>query len=133
MALLFLGLGMASCGKTEPGPAEEVLPRLDVLHEGGRLLGVDSRQRFLVFTAQNVFGTYAKVLPEGGDTRVSDPAEGAFLAEDGDSVLLWSPLDGERNRTLWLWRLGPKAGIPFTARSQGDIVHDRALSYVAFT
>ncbi|GMU03494.1 hypothetical protein KH5H1_76160 [Corallococcus caeni] len=133
MVLLFLGLGMASCGTTEPGPTEEVLPSLDVLHEGAWLMGVDSRERYLLFTAQNVFGTYAKVLPDGGDIRVSDPAEAAIFAQDGDSVLLWSPLSGEKTRTAWLWRLGPKAGIPFTTRSQGDIVHDRALSYVAFT
>ncbi|WP_147441759.1 hypothetical protein [Corallococcus exercitus] len=133
LALLFLGWGIASCGTKEPGPKQEVLPRLDVLHKGAWLLGVDARQRFLLFRPQTGAGTYAKVLPEGGDVRICDPADTSILAEDGGSVLLWSAPSEERTRTAWLWRPGPFACIPFTTSSQGDIVHDRALSYVAFT
>ncbi|MBN8227728.1 hypothetical protein JYK02_09425 [Corallococcus macrosporus] len=133
VVLLCLGLGMASCGTKEPGPGEEVLPRLDVLHKGAWLMGVDAQQRFLLFNPQTASGTYAQVLPEGGDLRICDPAETAVLAQDGGSVLLWSAPSEARTRTAWLWRPGPFAGIPFTTRSQGDIVHDRSLSYVAFT
>ncbi|RKH64680.1 hypothetical protein [Corallococcus llansteffanensis] len=109
-----------------------MVPRVDVLRQEARLLGVDAQQRFLVFTAQTVFGTFAKTLPGGEETRLSDPAEGAFLAEDGSAVLLWSPQDVAKTRVLWLWRPGSDAGIPITTRAQGDIVRDRSLSYVAY-
>lgn len=133
-ALLFLGLGMASCDTKDPGPVEEELPRLDVLQENAWLLGVDAQQRFLVFKSQTDSGTYAKVLPGGRDTRIADSsAQGAFLAKDGSSVLLWSPVSGEQTRTWWLWRPGSGAGIPFTTRATGDAVHDGALTYAAFT
>ncbi|RKI72913.1 hypothetical protein D7X55_06290 [Corallococcus sp. AB049A] len=132
-ALFFLGLGMASCGTKDPGPDTQEVPRLEVLRENARLLGVDERQRFLLFTDQNDSGTYAKLLPLGVDTRISDPAQGATLAQDGSVVLLWSAPDGAQARTRWLWRPGSGAGIPFTTRSTGDAVHDRALSYLAFT
>ncbi|MGE6761738.1 hypothetical protein ACQKGO_27250 [Corallococcus interemptor] len=131
-ALLFLGLGMASCGTKEPGP-EETVPRLDVLRERAWMLGVDARQRFLVFTSQTASGTYAQALPAGWVTRISEPAEGVRFAQDGSSVLLWSPVSGEQTRTWWIWRPGTGAGVAFTSRASGDMVHDRSLTYAAFT
>ena len=135
LALLCVGLGAASCETkepVEPPPAEEVLPRLDVLREKARMLGVDAQQRFLVFTDQTDAGTFAKVLPGGQEMRICDPAAGAFFAEDGSAVLLWGTPDGTEDMTWWLWRPGINAGIPLTTLARGNAVHDRSLSYVAF-
>jgi hypothetical protein len=129
--LLLLGLVMISCDTKSPPEEEEILPRLEALREGAWLLTVDVRQRFMVFSATDGSGTFAQALPDGEATRISDAAAGASLASDSESVLLWGPLALDQTRTWWFWRPGLDTAIPIAERTR-DVVHDRALSYLAF-
>lgn len=134
LGLLLLGTGLSAC-RSEPGGNGDAGTEVDAgtpfptVARGANLLEVDARQTFLLSVRAD--GTYAQSLPEGEAVRVADRAEAARAANDGSAAVLWSA-DMEGLRSVWLWRPGMSAAIPLTLQSRGAIIHDAALSYVAF-
>ncbi|WP_338280671.1 hypothetical protein [Corallococcus caeni] len=94
-----------------------------------RLLQVDESQTFLLSVRED--GTYAQSLPAGEPVRIADVVEAAYGASDGSSAVMWSAAVGGL-RKVWLWRPGASGLIPLTSSARGGVLHDRALSYVAF-
>ncbi|WP_375761336.1 hypothetical protein [Corallococcus exercitus] len=132
-----LALLLTAC-HSEPGgggedagtpPGEDAGVPLTTVTRDARLLHVDESQTFLISLRKD--GTYAQSLPAGEPVRIADAVEAAYGASDGSSAVLWSEAVGGL-RKVWLWRPGASDLIPLTSSARGGVLHDRALSYVAF-
>ncbi|RKG97912.1 hypothetical protein D7V97_33730 [Corallococcus sp. CA053C] len=131
-------MGLAGCHEkpgggvdagTVPDAGSGTESSFQTLAKEAHLLLVDERQRFLLSTRDD--GTYAQVLPTGEPTRIAPKAGAAASASDGSAALLWSG-GLVQERSVWVWRPGLPSAITVSTQARGDVVHDGALSYVAF-